>query len=58
MDNKNILNDLLTFYMNYLHALEIKKEYDDIYGDTDEIINMYEDKLKDNKIIKKKKLEW
>ena len=55
MKNKNILDDLLTFYMNYLHALEIKKQFGDIYGDTDELINMYEKKLENINIIKIKK---
>jgi hypothetical protein len=38
--------DLLTLYKNYLFALREREEYGDKYGDTDEIIKMYEMKLK------------
>ena len=37
--------DLLQLYLNYLKSLEIRKEYGDKYGDTDELIKMYEKKL-------------
>ena len=42
--------DLLILYKNYLYALQERKEFGTIYGDTDELIEMYEEKLK----IKKK----
>ena len=37
--------DLLRLYQNYLYALREREEYGDKYGDTDEIIKMYEDIL-------------
>ena len=37
--------DLLRLYQNYLYALREKQLYGDKYGDTDEIIKMYEDIL-------------
>ena len=51
--------DIYIIYKNYLHALEIRKQYGDQYGDTDEIINMFEEILKENNyqglIIRKRK---
>ena len=51
--------DIYIIYNNYLHALEIRKQYGDNYGDTDEIINMFEEILKENNcqelIIRKRK---
>lgn len=43
--------DLLRLYQNYLYALREKQLYGDKYGDTDEIIKMYEDilEIKQNK---------
>ena len=54
--NKNN-NDILTIYQNYLHALQFKEEYGDIYGDTEEIIQLYEEELKKHniKLVRKKK---
>ena len=37
--------DLLRLYQNYLCALREKQLYGDKYGDTDEIIKMYEKQL-------------
>lgn len=45
--------ELLILYRNYLFALQTREEFGDKYGDTDEIIDMYEEKLK----IKEKKNE-
>ena len=39
------MKDLLTLYRNYLFALKEREEYGDKYGDTDELIKMYEDEL-------------
>ena len=55
--------DLLTLYKNYIFALQTREEFGTQYGDTDEIIKQYEEKLKikslrkevkneDNRIIK------
>ena len=37
--------DKLTLYRNYLATLEYNKEYGNKYGDTKELIEMYEKKL-------------
>ena len=37
--------ELLILYRNYLFALQTREEFGDKYGDTDEIIKMYEKKL-------------
>ena len=37
--------DLLELYRNYLFALQVREEYGDKYGDTDEVIKAYEKKL-------------
>ena len=37
--------DKLTIYRNYLATLEYNKEYGDKYGDTKELIEIYERKL-------------
>ena len=37
--------ELLMLYRNYLFALQTREEFGDKYGDTDEIIDMYEEKL-------------
>lgn len=37
--------ELLMLYRNYLFALQTREEFGDKYGDTDEIIKMYEEKL-------------
>ena len=39
------MKDTLQMYKNYLYALREREEYGDKYGDTDEIIKMYEDIL-------------
>lgn len=47
MENKKINSiDLLIIYKNYLHSIMYRKEYKDKYGDTIELIKMYEEKLK------------
>jgi len=38
--------DLLTLYKNYLFALREREEFGDKYGDTEELIKIYELKLK------------
>lgn len=46
------MKDLLILYRLYLFAIQEREEYGDKYGDTDELIKMYEKKLKiyiDNK---------
>lgn len=52
MENKE---DLIIIYRNYLYALEERKIYGDRYGDTDELIKIYEKKLE--KVLTKKLLE-
>ena len=54
-ENKKIRINLLTTYRNYLFAIQERKEYGDKYGDTDEIIQIYERKLQEYgvKVIKK-----
>lgn len=47
--------NLLELYRNYLFALQEREEYGDKYGDTDEIIEIYEKKLKENGIKVKEK---
>ena len=43
------MNDyLLNLYRLYLYALQVREEYGCQYGDTDELIKMYEDKLEAN----------
>ena len=41
--------DLITLYKLYLFALIERQEYGDKYGDTDEIIKIYEKKLNINR---------
>lgn len=45
--------ELLMLYRNYLFALQTREEFGDKYGDTDELIKMYEEKLN----IKERKYE-
>ena len=46
--------DLLKTYRNYLYSLEERKRSKDKYGDTEELIKMYEKELKlDKKKTKK-----
>ena len=40
------MKDLIELYKNYLFVLREREEYGNKYGDTDEIIEMYEKKLK------------
>lgn len=44
--------ELLMLYRNYLFALQTREEFGDKYGDTYEIIDMYEEKLKIKKKVK------
>lgn len=46
--------EILIIYRNYLFALQEREEYGDKYGDTDELIKMYEEKLIKAKVLKKK----
>lgn len=39
------MTDLLELYRNYLFAVQNRAKHGDKYGDTEEIINMYERKL-------------
>ena len=41
---------LINLYRLYLYALQEREEYGDKYGDTDELIRMYEEKLEANGI--------
>lgn len=54
MENKK---DLLTLYKNYIFALQTREEYGEQYGDTDEIIKQYEEKLKIKSLRKEAKNE-
>lgn len=47
--------DLLVIYKLYLHSLMYQKEYGNKYGDTDEIIKMYEEILIKGKVLKRGK---
>ena len=49
--------DLLTLYRNYIFALQEREEYGTQYGDTDEIIKQYEEKLKIKSLRKEVKNE-
>ena len=49
--------DLLTLYRNYIFALQAREEYGEQYGDTDEIIKQYEEKLKIKSLVKENKNE-
>lgn len=53
MENKN---NLLTIYRNYLFAIEERLLYGEKYGDTNEMMEIYEKKLENilnKKILKK-----
>ena len=39
------MKELLELYRNYLFALQEQREYGEKYGDTKELIEMYEDRL-------------
>lgn len=38
-------DNIIEIYMNYLHAIRMHEEYGDKYGDTDDIIKYYEEKI-------------
>jgi len=38
--------NLLEIYRNYLYSLRMQQEYGDKYGDTKELIKLYEEELK------------
>ena len=40
------MKDLLIIYRNYLFAIQEREKFGDKYGDTDELIKIYEMKLK------------
>ena len=46
--------DKLTLYRNYLATLEYNKEYGNKYGDTKELIEIYEKKLEIKNVQKEK----
>ena len=50
MEYKENIGEL---YLNYMRALEIRQKYGDKYGDTDDMLKLYEKKLE--KILKPKK---
>ena len=37
--------NIIETYLNYLHAVRMHEEYGDLYGDTDDIIKYYENKI-------------
>ena len=37
--------NIIEIYSNYLYAIRMHEEYGDTYGDTDEIIKHYENKI-------------
>ncbi len=47
--------DLFELYRNYIFSIEERKEYGDQYGDTEEILSIYEKKLE--KVLKKENRE-
>ncbi len=56
--NKKKLIDLFITYKNYLYAIQERNEFGDKYGDTKEIIQIYENELKKygiKKLTKNKK---
>lgn len=42
--------DVMTLYKLYSFAVQEREEYGDKYGDTDELMQMYEEKLEENGI--------
>ena len=55
--NKKILLNIFIIYRNYLFAIQERNEFGDIYGDTEEIVQIYENELQKHgiKILKKNK---
>lgn len=55
--NKYYLKNIFVIYRNYLFALQERNEFGDKYGDTEEIIQIYENKLQEHgiKILTKNK---
>lgn len=49
--------DLFELYKLYLYALKTRQEYGDKYGDTEELIKIYEEKLKNEGVLKDKERE-
>ena len=50
--DKNENLEILTIYKNYLYSIEERKTYDDLYGDTDELMLLYEEELEKYNIKK------
>ena len=50
--------ELITLYKLYLHSLEEREENGDKYGDTEELIKIYEDRLEKAKIKVKRRVEY
>ena len=48
-----IMMNIFELYLNYLFALEERKEHGDKYGDTLELIEMYEKELENNGVLKR-----
>ena len=46
--------ELFELYRNYLFALGERQEFGDLYGDTEQLIEMYEDRLEKAKVKVKK----
>ena len=46
-----MVKDLFELYKLYLFALKTREEYGDLYGDTEEIIEMYEKQLEEAGVI-------
>lgn len=42
--DNNVLS-IIVLYKIYLYAIREREEYGDLYGDTDEIIRLYEEEL-------------
>ena len=52
---KKTNQEILELYRNYLYSLQEREEYKDRYGDTEELIKMYEEKLEKFLIYKIKR---
>lgn len=46
----------MELYLNYIHTLMERQEVGTRYGDTDELIEIYEEKLKIKKKVKKQQM--
>lgn len=55
MMTKQEKEDLLVIFRNYLFALQVRNEYGDIYGDTEDIIDYYESILTEAHVLQLKR---